>query len=261
MNKVFAHPNHPTPSKNLPTIDALNQLAQSENLNVAAGTADIKRMGVTYIHNKGVLVDGNKTLISSINWDSNAVLNNREAAVVITGSDVFDHYETLFNGDWQTSMGSRGAAQHPAFASLQQTEVRTASDICPNRLRVSVQIGELRISDDDGASFDSLSNTHFTSDFVRTPGSHTCVLTDTRGSGRTGKNRFIEIRKRADGARSAALEGYTPDGKLYSIRTTLDGGGPYDGQYDAFVFDASGPSREKLGTAVLDIETKIGMLR
>jgi len=264
--QVFAHPSHPTASKNLPTIDTLNQLAQSEGLNLAAATADIKRMGVTYIHNKGVLVDGDKTLISSINWDSNAVLNNREAAVVLTSSDVFSHYEALFDGDWKASSGralppASGHPSHLMDLSLTQAPLEIASDVCPGRVRVTATIGNLLAADPDDTSFNTLSNSHFTADFVRTPGSHTCVLTDTRANSRTGKSRFIEIRKKADGSRSAVLEGYTADGSVYSIRTLMATEGPFDGIYDAFVYDGSGPSHEKLGAALLQLETRTTFAR
>ena len=109
------------------------------------------------------------------------------------------------------------------------------------------------------SSFVSISDTHFSGDFVRSSGNHTCLLTDTRSNARTGRSRFIEIRKKADGTRSAVLEGYTPDGKVYSIRTSLDSEGPFDGMYRAWVFDGSGPSREKLGAATLDLKTELGV--
>jgi hypothetical protein len=84
---------------------------------------------------------------------------------------------------------------------------------------------------------------------------------DTRSSSHTDKSRYIEIRKKSDGTRSAVIEGYTPDGKVYSIRTVLDSEGPFDGRYSAFVYDGSGPAREKLGAASIDIETQIGQTR
>lgn len=92
-------------NKNLDTVNALNALAQ-QGATVQARIANIKAMGVDYIHNKGVLVDDNQTLVSSINWDSNSVLNNREAALVITSPDVHSHYEALFQSDWDDSASS-----------------------------------------------------------------------------------------------------------------------------------------------------------
>jgi phosphatidylserine/phosphatidylglycerophosphate/cardiolipin synthase-like enzyme len=63
-------------------------------------------MGVDYIHNKGALVDGDQTLISSINWDWNSITNNRETAVVITSDTVNQHYSALFTQDWDNSASS-----------------------------------------------------------------------------------------------------------------------------------------------------------
>jgi phosphatidylserine/phosphatidylglycerophosphate/cardiolipin synthase-like enzyme len=47
-------------------------------------------MNVDYIHNKGMIIDQDKTLISSINWNQNSVDNNREAAVVLISTQVYD---------------------------------------------------------------------------------------------------------------------------------------------------------------------------
>ena len=84
--------------KNTLTIDALNRVQ-----NITAKTANLKAMGVDYIHNKGMVADGNRTLISSINWDQNSITNNREAAVVISSPEVYSHYEALFEHDWTVS--------------------------------------------------------------------------------------------------------------------------------------------------------------
>lgn len=253
--RVFGgHSNSPA-SKNLPTIKLLNTAAHKENLDLEARTADIKAMGVTYIHNKGALVDGTKTLVSSINWGSNAVLNNREAAVLLTSPTVFSHYAQLFDSDWRKSDPGKNPAQQGGEGLLNRD---ITSDICPERLRLTVAVGNLRIPDPDDVAFEAISNTVFVSDFVRTPGTHTCMLTDIKFDSETGKARFIQIRKKPNGLRRAALEGYTPEGKVYSIRTTFDSGGPYDGEYSAVVYDGSGPARQKLGSAILTVETQIG---
>jgi cardiolipin synthase len=93
-------------SKNWKTVNSLNELAKSQNLNLEARIANIKAMGVNYIHNKGALIDDDKTLISSINWNSNSVTNNREAAVLITSTDVHRHYQDIFDGDWEKSQST-----------------------------------------------------------------------------------------------------------------------------------------------------------
>ena len=89
--------------KNGPSVKIFNDQAEKENLPLEARIADVKAMKVDYIHNKGVLVDGKYTLISSINWNANSVENNREAAALIQGSAIFAHYEALFEADWAAS--------------------------------------------------------------------------------------------------------------------------------------------------------------
>lgn len=89
--------------QNMTTVDALNTFAESEKLNMTATIANVKAMGVNYIHNKGVLADGERVLISSINWNQNSVMNNRETAIAITGSEINRHYQALFETDWIAS--------------------------------------------------------------------------------------------------------------------------------------------------------------
>jgi cardiolipin synthase len=101
--------NHGSPNAkqtNLPTVQALNQAASQAGLHLEARIANLNAMGVAYIHNKGVLVDSDKTLVSSINWTENSVMNNRETGIILYGSQIHDYYETLFNTDWNDSASS-----------------------------------------------------------------------------------------------------------------------------------------------------------
>jgi len=81
-------------------IKLLKELAEEEGLDIEAKIADLKAMKVRYIHNKGVLVDGDRVLISSINWNQNSVENNREAALVLEGADINRFYTQTFEEDW-----------------------------------------------------------------------------------------------------------------------------------------------------------------
>jgi phosphatidylserine/phosphatidylglycerophosphate/cardiolipin synthase-like enzyme len=94
------------PSKNLQSVTDLNAIALSQGtqgrpLPLEAAIADLASMKVSIIHNKGVLVDGEKVLVSSINWNENSVKNNRETAVVITSKEAYDAFEALFEQDWR----------------------------------------------------------------------------------------------------------------------------------------------------------------
>ena len=100
---VFDHPGHPAKSKNRPTVNSFNQIAREENLQLSAAIANVQAMKVDYIHNKGMIVDGDKVLISSINWNQNSVKNNREAAVVLISPQAYAYYRSLFDKDWSVS--------------------------------------------------------------------------------------------------------------------------------------------------------------
>ena len=54
----------------------------------------------TNVHNKGMIVDNISVLISSINWNENSVVCNREAGVIIHGKDVAEYYAKVFFYDW-----------------------------------------------------------------------------------------------------------------------------------------------------------------
>lgn len=85
------------------TAELFNRIGADEGLKLSARIANVKKMGITYIHNKGGLVDDNKTLVSSINWNQNSTTNNREAALLITSEAVNAHYKALFDQDWAAS--------------------------------------------------------------------------------------------------------------------------------------------------------------
>lgn len=103
-DRVFTHSSE---SKNQEVADSFNREAKKRRLPLEAIVADIKGMGVSYIHNKGALVDGKKTLVSSINWGQNSVMNNREAAKLITSPAINQYYKALFESDWNISKKRR----------------------------------------------------------------------------------------------------------------------------------------------------------
>ncbi|MHA1716261.1 MAG: phospholipase D-like domain-containing protein, partial [Promethearchaeota archaeon] len=55
-------------------------------------------------HNKGVIVDGRLTLISSINWSPTSIRQNREAGVIVISESVANYYTDLFNYDWDRAV-------------------------------------------------------------------------------------------------------------------------------------------------------------
>ncbi|MGK5083798.1 phospholipase D-like domain-containing protein [Bdellovibrionota bacterium FG-1] len=248
---VFDHPDHPGKHGNDTTVSFLTSVARSEKLDLSARIANIRQMGVSYIHNKGALVDGARTLISSINWNENSVNHNREAAVVISSADVNRHYTTLFDNDWIRSASKTAVVGQVPTGLVREVE----SETCPAKIHVLAEIGELQIPTAD-RSFAALSNTHTEGDFAKMLGSHGCILMEVGVNSKTTKNRYIQFRKRAGGSFSVALEGYTSLGQLYSIRAQVPGEADFEGRFNGLVYDGSGPTRELLGMANLMMELK-----
>ncbi|MGZ3650053.1 MAG: phospholipase D-like domain-containing protein [Bdellovibrionota bacterium] len=244
---VFNHSGNPSKSKNLPTISALNQIP-----NVMARTANLKAMGVDYIHNKGMLVDGNITLISSINWDENAIQRNREAAVAITSPGVFAHYEAIFANDWQVSAQPSDVAVSVRVPDDSISVGPVVSVACPNSVDLKVIVGKLHLDADD-ESFASLENSTVSGTFEKVRSREGCVLGSRNFGIESSSRRYLEIRGAAGGFYNVTLEGYTPRGnKLYSVRAKVERSSHLDGSFEGAVYNGSA-GHEFLGTATMDI--------
>ncbi|MEW9698584.1 phospholipase D-like domain-containing protein [Paenibacillus sp. SI8] len=91
----------PTDSRdNQFTVKYINDTAAVEKLNMSAKLMNLTATHVEKVHNKGVIADGNKVLVSSINWSQNSPENNREAGVIVENANVGAFYEKVFNWDW-----------------------------------------------------------------------------------------------------------------------------------------------------------------
>jgi phosphatidylserine/phosphatidylglycerophosphate/cardiolipin synthase-like enzyme len=54
----------------------------------------------TTVHNKGMIIDNQTVLVSSINWNEQSVTQNREAGILITNPEIATYYADVFNSDW-----------------------------------------------------------------------------------------------------------------------------------------------------------------
>lgn len=77
----------------------LNKLAEDENLEIQVRFVR-DDLNVEKLHTKGVIIDGNKTFISSINWNKNSPARNREVGVIVENSEVSDYYTDIFMYDF-----------------------------------------------------------------------------------------------------------------------------------------------------------------
>ncbi len=81
-------------------IEGLNSLSSEESIPIEAKLIE-RGHGLEKVHNKGMIVDGEKVLVSSINWNANSVLQNREAGVIIENREVGSYFEKVFDSDWR----------------------------------------------------------------------------------------------------------------------------------------------------------------
>ncbi|MBS3791009.1 MAG: hypothetical protein KGY66_08875, partial [Candidatus Thermoplasmatota archaeon] len=81
-------------------VEEINDFARRHDLELEARLLSRYKQ-LLKSHNKGMIVDGTKTLISSINWNVNSPLQNREAGVIIENEKLGKYYSDVFLKDWR----------------------------------------------------------------------------------------------------------------------------------------------------------------
>jgi phosphatidylserine/phosphatidylglycerophosphate/cardiolipin synthase-like enzyme len=90
--------------KNELTRQYFEKLKFCEHLPISAKVIDVEAAGITYIHNKGFVIDGKRALISSINGTQNSVSNNREVAVLVESPAAASYFRGVFEADWANGL-------------------------------------------------------------------------------------------------------------------------------------------------------------
>jgi phosphatidylserine/phosphatidylglycerophosphate/cardiolipin synthase-like enzyme len=85
----------------------ITHIGTTEQIPLEGRCADLTASNLEKIHNKGVIVDGQRVLVSSINWNSNSPNFNREAGVIIEHKEVAQYFLTVFEDDWNNTMTSK----------------------------------------------------------------------------------------------------------------------------------------------------------
>ncbi|MDO8871446.1 MAG: phospholipase D-like domain-containing protein [Methanoregula sp.] len=80
----------------------ITRIGTTERIPLEGRCADLAASNLEKIHNKGVIVDGQRVLVSSINWNSNSPNFNREAGVIIEHPGVARYFLTVFEDDWNS---------------------------------------------------------------------------------------------------------------------------------------------------------------
>jgi cardiolipin synthase A/B len=91
------------PADNDEMVACINRIARAEDLPLSARIADLEANHLDKIHNKGAIVDGQRVLISSINWNDNSPNFNREAGVIIDHPVIGAYFTQVFEDDWDPS--------------------------------------------------------------------------------------------------------------------------------------------------------------
>ncbi|MDD1667077.1 MAG: phospholipase D-like domain-containing protein, partial [Methanomicrobiales archaeon] len=97
------------PADNDEMVELVNTIASREDLPLAARILDPAVGNLQAIHTKGVIVDGQVVMISSINWNANSPNFNREAGVILESPALAAYYSSVFEEDWnRAGAGSSG---------------------------------------------------------------------------------------------------------------------------------------------------------
>ena len=111
------------PRDNQYTVQYVNDIAATEHLDMQAKLIDLPTLGLEKVHNKGVIVDGQKVLVSSINWSENSPENNREAGIIVDNTEVSAYYEPLFWYDWTAGAQTWSPNEAKGTANVRISEV------------------------------------------------------------------------------------------------------------------------------------------
>ena len=111
LDGTYIDPSEPS-QDNAAVLDFLQYTAFKEGLDLQARIAKIP--GTLKLHNKGMVADQNKVLVSTINWGAASVLENREAGLVMEGEGPAEYFQRVFLKDWETSSPNSTAASAAA---------------------------------------------------------------------------------------------------------------------------------------------------
>lgn len=90
-------------------VRLINRIADAEGLPLEARLIDLDAHDLTKVHTKGVVVDGRRVLVSSINWNEASPSFNREAGVIVDDPGAAAYFAAAFDADWDTGAGGSAA--------------------------------------------------------------------------------------------------------------------------------------------------------
>ncbi len=98
-------------------VERLRERAESEALPVQAKLASPAGR-FEKLHVKGVVVDGDRALVGSLNWNRESVRENREVMLLLEGQAVAGYYREVFERDWAAGDADGPASSLPVGSAL-----------------------------------------------------------------------------------------------------------------------------------------------
>ncbi|HDQ08719.1 MAG TPA: phospholipase [Methanoculleus sp.] len=95
-------------------VASINARAAQDGLPMGARLARTAESDIVKVHTKGVIVDGETVLVSSVNWNEHSPSFNREAGVIIRHPGAGAYFTAVFEADWEDA----GSATPPAAAAF-----------------------------------------------------------------------------------------------------------------------------------------------
>ena len=105
----------------------LNERADTENLPLDVRVATPQDQ-YEKIHAKGLIVDGETTVVGSLNWNNNSFRRNREVALLIDSDGVAEYFGGVFARDWAAADPTETEPEIPVglFGAVAVVAVLTA---------------------------------------------------------------------------------------------------------------------------------------
>ncbi|HIH98152.1 MAG TPA: hypothetical protein HA346_04000, partial [Thermoplasmata archaeon] len=104
FNPDYSREGVDTNERNMETVELLKECGIEARLLYTNSTP------FSNLHNKGMIVDSEKVLISSINLNANGLLKNREVGVIIENEKVANYFEDVFDYDWNAASEKEGSS-------------------------------------------------------------------------------------------------------------------------------------------------------
>jgi phosphatidylserine/phosphatidylglycerophosphate/cardiolipin synthase-like enzyme len=82
----------------------IKELRKDLNLKMGTHIRLLSPKHFVHCHNKLIIVDKQRVLVSSQNWSDMAVSRNREAGVIIHHAPIARYYTAIFTSDWETGL-------------------------------------------------------------------------------------------------------------------------------------------------------------